>query len=270
MKLSTNLKFASVKKTNNYRKITVASLIKLNLIAGFLHLAQGVVMLIIAKQYLLPITTSYLVFDEATQSLVSATKQLFNFNYVYIPVSFVFLSAAAHFIVATVYKKRYADDLNKGINIARWVEYSVSASVMMVGIAMLVGVYDISTILLLFGLTSAMNLMGLVMELWNQKSSTVNWLAYWLGCLFGIVPWVVVVWVLVAGAAYGSVAPTFVYFIYVSMFVMFTSFAVNMWLQYKKIGKWSDYFYGERVYIVLSLVAKALLAWQIFAGTLRP
>jgi len=31
-----------------------------------------------------------------------------------------------------------------------------------------------------------------------------------------------------------------------------------------------DYLYGERAYIILSLVAKSLLAWQIFVGTLRP
>ena len=35
-----------------------------------------------------------------------------------------------------------------------------------------------------------------------------------------------------------------------------------------QIGKWSDYFYGERVYMILSLVAKSLLAWQVFGGTL--
>ncbi len=43
-----------------------------------------------------------------------------------------------------------------------------------------------------------------------------------------------------------------------------------MVLQYKKVGKWKDYLYGERVYIILSLVAKTALAWQIFAGTLAP
>ena len=47
-------------------------------------------------------------------------------------------------------------------------------------------------------------------------------------------------------------------------------FAVNMVLQYKKIGKWKNYIYGEYAYIVLSLVAKSLLAWQVFGGTLRP
>jgi hypothetical protein len=38
--------------------------------------------------------------------------------------------------------------------------------------------------------------------------------------------------------------------------------------QYKAQGKWANYLRGERAYIVLSLVAKSLLAWQVFSGTL--
>jgi hypothetical protein len=43
-----------------------------------------------------------------------------------------------------------------------------------------------------------------------------------------------------------------------------------MVLQYKKVGPWKDYLFGERMYIVLSLLAKTALAWQIWVGTLRP
>jgi hypothetical protein len=43
-----------------------------------------------------------------------------------------------------------------------------------------------------------------------------------------------------------------------------------MILQYKKIGPWKDYLYGEKVYVLLSLVAKSALAWQVFVGTLMP
>jgi hypothetical protein len=62
--------------------------------------------------------------------------------------------------------------------------------------------------------------------------------------------------------------PTFVYGILVSIFVLFNCFAVNQWLQYRGIGKWRDYLFGERAYGVLSLVAKTALAWQIFANVL--
>jgi hypothetical protein len=43
-----------------------------------------------------------------------------------------------------------------------------------------------------------------------------------------------------------------------------------MFLQYKKIGHWKDYVFGERVYVLLGLVAKTALAWEIWSGTLRP
>jgi hypothetical protein len=66
----------------------------------------------------------------------------------------------------------------------------------------------------------------------------------------------------------GEGPPTFVYGILVTIFVLFNIFALNQWLQYRRVGRWADYVYGETVYIVLSLVAKSALAWQIFANTL--
>ena len=43
---------------------------------------------------------------------------------------------------------------------------------------------------------------------------------------------------------------------------------MNQALQYKRVGRWRDYRYGERWYSWLSLVAKSLLAWQVFANVL--
>jgi hypothetical protein len=64
--------------------------------------------------------------------------------------------------------------------------------------------------------------------------------------------------------------PTFVYFILFTYFVLFMVFAVNMVLQYKGVGRWKDYLYGERAYIILSFVAKTLLAWLVFSGVFAP
>jgi hypothetical protein len=51
-------------------------------------------------------------------------------------------------------------------------------------------------------------------------------------------------------------------------FIFFNTFAINMWLQYTKVGKWKDYAYGEKAYIVLSLVSKSALGWIIVLGTM--
>ena len=235
-----------------------------------MHAAQGLVVLAISKNFQLPVNGAYLQFNQISQSLEPVTTKLFNMHFVWLIAGFFFLSAAAHLIIATVYNKTYNANLAKGINKARWIEYSISASTMIVAIAMLVGVYDASSLVMLFGLTALMNLLGLVMETHNQKAEKVNWLSYWLGCLAGAIPWVVIAFYMWLGAANGSKAPTFVYWIYVSIFIFFNCFAINMVLQYKKVGKWKDYLYGERAYIILSLVAKSLLAWQVFGGTLRP
>lgn len=235
-----------------------------------MHFAQGILILILSKTFTLPISGSYLAFDKVSQSLVPTGKFLFDLSLPALIAIFFFLSAAAHFVIATVYNKDYNKDLKKGINKARWIEYALSASIMMVAISLLVGIYDLMSLVMIFTLTGIMNLMGLVMEIHNQTTKKTNWLSYWIGCLAGLVPWLAVAFYMWLGAANGSAAPTFVYWIFVSIFIFFNCFAVNMVLQYKKIGPWKDYLYGERAYIILSLVAKSLLAWQVFAGTLRP
>lgn len=237
--------------------------------AGF-HAAQAVAVLALSKEFSLPISGSFLKFNETNQSLEPASTTLFDLSLPLLLVVFFALSAAAHLYIATVYNKRYNEDLKRGINKARWFEYSLSASTMMVAISLLVGIYDFSSLLMIFALTAIMNLCGLVMEVHNQTTKKTNWLSYWIGCLAGVVPWIVIALYMWIGAANGSAAPTFVYWIFVSIFVFFNCFAINMVLQYKKIGPWKDYLYGERAYIILSLVAKSLLAWQVFAGTLRP
>jgi hypothetical protein len=252
------------------KTITPTRLRNLNFIAAFLHFAQGIAVLMLSKDFTLPISGSFLSFNPSTQNLEPTTKVLFDLSLPLLIVIFLFLSAGAHLLIATVFNKQYTAQLSRGINVGRWIEYSLSASVMIVAIALLVGIYDMMSLLMLFGLVAIMNLLGLVMEEHNQTTKKTNWLSYWIGCLAGVIPWVVVAFYLWLGADNGSSAPNFVYWIFVSIFLFFNCFAINMVLQYKKIGPWKNYLYGELVYIILSLVAKSLLAWQVFAGTLRP
>ena len=85
-----------------------------------------------------------------------------------------------------------------------------------------------------------------------------------IGALVGIAPWIAIV-VNTFGA---DEVPGFVYGILVAQAVFFFSFGVNQWLQYRGVGRWSDYAFGEKAYLVLSLGAKSVLAWQIYGGSL--
>lgn len=251
--------------------VRLKKLRKFNLFMMVLHFVQGAAMVALSTDFSLPINTSYLSFDTSTQELVLRTVELWQVPLAWIVAGFLFISSFAHFSIATWYNKRYNENLVKGLNSARWWEYSISASVMMVAISMLVGIYDLGSLLMIFALVAIMNLLGLVMEVHNQTTQKTNWISYNLGVFAGIIPWVVVGLFFWSANKYGAGdIPTFVYWIYVSIFLFFNCFALNMILFYKKVGKWADYLYNERAYIILSLVAKSLLAWQVFAGTLRP
>lgn len=252
------------------KKITTSGLRKFNFLMAALHAVQAIAVLLFSRNFSLPISGSFLSFNKVSRTLEPTTTNLFHLSLPLLIVAFLLLSALAHLFIATVYNKNYNKDLLAGINKLRWFEYSLSASTMMVAIALLVGIYDLISLIMIFALVAIMNLLGLVMEVHNQTTEKTNWLSYWVGCLAGIIPWVAIGFYFWLSADKGSAAPTFVYWIFVSIFVFFNCFAVNMVLQYKKIGPWKNYLYGERVYIILSLVAKSLLAWQVFAGALRP
>jgi len=236
-----------------------------------IHVTQGVLMLLLSNDFSLPVTTSFLKFDEAAHKLVTSDNTLYDLRLAPLVASFLFISAFDHLLLALpgIYPW-YVRNLERGINYARWWEYAFSASVMIVVIAMLVGMYDLPSLILIFTLTAMMILWGLMMEVHNQATHEVKWTAFYFGCVAGIVPWIVIGLYLLAPASrsIGDV-PAFVYGIYISIFLWFNCFAVNMFLQYKKVGPWKDYLFGERIYIILSLTAKSALAWQVFAGTLR-
>lgn len=258
------------------QKISLEHLKKWNQILAGLHAVQAVAVLLLANAATFPVTASFLTLDSLASTdgqpvLAAASQGLFDVNVAYLVALFFAMSATAHLLLATKLRGWYEANLKKNMNKARWIEYSLSASTMLVAIALLSGVYDLASLMMIFALTAVMNLCGLLMEVWNQKSRKVNWLSFIVGCITGIVPWIVIGLYFWAANVYGSgQIPTFVYFIYGSLFAFFNCFAINMYLQYKRSGKWKDYLYGERVYMVLSLVAKSALAWQVFFGALRP
>jgi hypothetical protein len=239
---------------------------RFNLAMFAVHIAQVFLVIFLSNNFTLPITYSRPVYDASTMTISPVFETIIDIRIAPFIALFLFISATAHLLISTVLYEKYVNHLKNGMNPYRWYEYSLSASLMIVIIAMLVTIYDIGTLIALFILTMVMNLMGLMMEIHNQTTDKTNWTSYIVGCIAGFIPWLVIFIPLITAES----VPDFVIAIFITIAIFFNCFAINMVLQYKKIGKWKDYLYGEKVYIMLSLVAKTALALQVFAGTLRP
>ncbi len=227
-----------------------------NISLSFLHLAQGIVILILGSGFSALVTASYI-----------GSSVEYRYEPRIMLAVFLFISAFCHLLVSLpkVFPW-YIKNLGRHINYVRWYEYSLSASVMIVVIASLCGITDLVSLLGLFVLTAGMNLFGLIMELHNQSTAKTNWTAFIFGSIVGVVPWAAILLYFVKST---PAPPTFVYAVVASLMFFYALFPLNMWLQYAKKGRWRNYVWGEYGYMFLSLTAKSLLAWQVFAGTLN-
>lgn len=243
------------------------SLKKFNIIAGIFHLILASTILFLSNDFSLPVTANYLAGPPG--SAFTDTVTLFNVRTGYAVALFLALSSFFHFIVASKwFFTRYQRGLTHNINVFRWVEYSFSSSLMIFLIAQITGISNYGALLGIIGVNASMILFGWLQEKY-VKPGTGDWLPFIFGCIAGIVPWLIVLISVLApnSPSYAS-PPGFVYGIIISIFILFNIFALVQYKQYQAKGKWKDYLRGERVYIVLSFVAKATLALQIFANTL--
>jgi hypothetical protein len=236
-----------------------------NLGVGLALAAQAIVIAILQNGFSIPVVATYL---NGPPGTAPEAYQIGTFQLGWGVFAFMALSALALLLIASPgifgwYKRNLLQERNYG----RWIEYSVTSSLMIVLITMICGIVDLAAMIAIFGVNACMILFGLLMEKYERPGKP-NWLSFYFGCFAGVVPWIAVL-IYVWSPGYGQQNPPgFVYGIIFSLFLFFNCFAVNMVLQYKKVGPWRDYLFGEKVYIILSLTAKALLAWQVFASVL--
>jgi hypothetical protein len=240
---------------------------RLNVIVGSAHAAQALILLAIATAASLPVTASFLTGPPGAGDYGAA--KLGSVRIDWLVAAFLLLAAVDHLALSGGRARRwYEANVARGINPARWWEYSISASLMIVLIAMLAGVSELTALICLFGVNAAMILFGLVQEQVNAGRERVDWRPFVYGCLVGAVAWIAISVQLIVSVTEGDGVPGFVIAIFVTLFLLFNAFAVNMWLQYRGRGRWADPAFAERVYLILSLVAKSALAWQVYAGAL--
>ncbi|MFT4596358.1 MAG: hypothetical protein ACI9TF_000603 [Paracrocinitomix sp.] len=249
----------------------LAKLRRFNIIMGGFHLISGVLMIVLGNDFKLNVSTFNLNGPPGTPLEDGTLESIFGVPLAWATASFLLLSAFFHFLIASpAGHARYCQELARGRNRFRWVEYALSSTLMMILISLVTGITDLAALIAIAAVNVSMILFGWIMEMVNMPDGSTWWTPFWFGCIAGTGPWLAIAtYIAVNVSREGSEGPPgFVYGILFSLFFFFNTFAINQWLQYRRIGKWADYLHGERTYIVLSLVAKSVLAWQIFANTL--
>ncbi len=244
-------------------KARLIDLRRWNLGLTVLHAAQALAVVILASDFAINLSTAYP--EGPPGSRLPRSSDLFDVPIGVAVAAFLALAALDHGLTATVFRARYENDLKRGINRFRWIEYAFSATIMILLIAFYAGITQLTAAIAIVGTNVAMILFGWLQEDMNRpdrRSTTM--LPFWFGCIAGAAPWLAILLNIVGS----QTVPGFVYGIFISLFLFFTSFALNQYLQYRQVGPWRSYAFGEKVYLVLSLGAKSALAWQIFGGSL--
>ncbi|WP_256041413.1 heliorhodopsin HeR [Cryobacterium sp. SO1] len=240
-----------------------------NIGLAIIHLGSAAVILFLTNDFSIPVLASFI--DGAPGSgegggaTALVTSDLFNVTIGYVVGAFLALAGIDHLLTATIGRRIYERDLGRGINRFRWAEYSVSATLMVLVIALYWGVTTINALVVIAGANVAMILFGYLQERMNPPGRTSTTMApFWFGSLVGITPWVA----MALNIPLYTDAPEYIFVILAVQGVFFFCFGLTQWLQYKEIGPWANYAFGEKTYLVLSLAAKSLLAWNVFLVSL--
>lgn len=250
-----------------------SQLVSFNKKMGVFHLIQGTAILILSltitafKDFRPTIFGRFFEIYEGG-GYGPVTQELFTLPFGIMVSLFLLLSALFHFLISGPAKSYYLSSIEKGSNPLRWYEYALSSSIMIVLLASMFGLLTIEAIILIFVINALMNFFGLLMEKMNPINRTsTDWTAHYFGWVAGVTPWVmIIIYMLNNGEL--SLMPWFVIPGLIFYFVTFNLFGFNQYFQYKKIGPWKDYVYGERMYVWLSLFGKSILAWFILLGIL--
>jgi hypothetical protein len=192
-------------------------------------------------------------------------------------VAFFACSAVAHLGNAVLWRSSYLNGLARGQCASRWVEYFVSASVMMLAIAYTSGIRCYSQLLQIFALTATTMTFGWLNEVINRPSRAGDdrWehpflyraQAHLCGYVPQVAAWYCILYAFLGAGDGGACGPPdFVYFIVLGEAIVFFSFGLPQ--LYQVLAPPSRYVYGEYAYQVLSLTAKGLLGMTLLLNVL--
>ena len=248
-----------------------------NFWCAWLHLLQCMAAIFfvsyneVAQNFRTPLLTHFSKWKEDVGP-ISATQELGKVPFAYITLAVPFIAFAAHGVML-VWKNKYEDSITRFYNTWRWIEYSISSTLMFFLICLLFSIYDLSLLIALCALNMTTMFCGYFMEQLNCKEKVTQWGPFVLGSFTGLVQWSLLYSTLSTAE---SGMPAIIWALLFSYFILYLLFPLNMYVLYKEWtnaseGKRTERFFTSEVnYMVLSLVSKTLLLWLIMFGVNQP
>lgn len=253
-------------------RITLWRLRAFNAGVGLLHLIQFAALFGIGLWKQVPLNlVNHIQLSGPTEPL-NIDTQFLPFLPLIVSAMFSLMSAVGHFMLAANYKNCYGKIMDEKYNYIRWMEYSISSSIMLLNINVISGVTDLFANICSLGCNVGMILFGDVSDRFRiiEGKRKEAFVAFFYGTIIGLFPWVCIF------ASYGQVSvhqgtvPWFVHAIILSIFFQFSSFGVNqLFVLLGKVpfmkGEYT-FAHGEINFALLSITCKSSLAWQLFGA----
>jgi hypothetical protein len=180
------------------------------------------------------------------------------------------LSAILPFLYGTRLRRSYEAALDRKMVPWRWLDLGVTGALMVSTVALLSGIHDIFVLKLVAGLAIVTAALKWLSERQNSAVQRPVWGSYLTAVFAGTLPWLLIGSYAVFTWVYGLVRyPWYVYALIGAVLGGFTLVALNQLLQLKARGRWADYSFVERNYLVINFVMKAAFAAILIVGLQR-
>jgi hypothetical protein len=193
-------------------------------------------------------------------------------------IAFSFITGFVHIFAYARANQSYEDNVKRGNNWKRWVEYSITATIMIIVIALSSGTGSIDTLILLAASTVCCMLCGLMSEATARSDKSVSMLATAVGWILMVAAFSVIlrrfgsIFQQASGNVDGDGIPGYVWAIIVSMTILYMVFGlihlVHMRRQWTSTEEVPPAFHLriEKFYTLASMSSKVLLVVLLASG----
>jgi len=173
-------------------------------------------------------------------------------------------------------RENYVQEVdNYGTNTLRMIEYSISATLMQIAIALVLGIWNRLVIIGVAFLTVVTMLLGLIAEQLRHDRKNMAWVAHFTGWISMGGVWIILgrqfLYTIEVSSSSNTQPPKFVYIVVMVIGILYCGFGLIQFFQlYCSPKKNSPQFNRkiEMAYTANSLTSKTFLGWIIFANAL--